>query len=430
MQRYYCMVSAITNVHPNRMLPQVLNERTKMATHQVLIAGQWQDSDAIDVFQAEDPRAATKIGENYPVSSWAECEKALDAAVVAFSKLRRLPRVNVARFLEKFADRIEARSAEICELASRETALPVEPRLAAGELPRTTGQLRQAAAAARSASWCLPVIDTPTNIRSCYAAIGPVAVFGPNNFPFAFGSISGGDFAAAIAAGNPVIAKANSMHPGTTRLLAEEAQLAADETGMPAGTVQLIYRLAHADGEKLARDPRLAAIGYTGSRVAGLKLKAAADSVGKPIYLELSSINPVVILPNALDERSAEIADELTGSCLMGTGQFCTNPGLIIVQKGELADRFVETVAKKFSAAPVGTLLSKSGQNGLASAVETLKKRRSGVRLRRNGGRRDRLQLCKYRSPNRRESIFGEPRDTANGSLWQFDIGRQNGFAR
>ena len=143
---------------------------------------------------------------------------------------------------------------------------------------------------------------------------------------------------------------------------------------MPAGTVQLIYRLDHADGEKLARDRRLAAIGYTGSRNAGLKLKAAADSVGKPIYLELSSVNPVVILPGALAERSAEITDEFTGSCLMGTGQFCTNPGLVILKAGEDTEKFVTAVSEKFSSAGVGTLLSKSGQEGLADALATLQK--------------------------------------------------------
>ncbi|MDG1872807.1 MAG: aldehyde dehydrogenase (NADP(+)) [Mariniblastus sp.] len=343
-----------------------------MATHQVLINGQWRDSDSTGTFQANDPRAATAIPEDYPISSWAECEAALDSAVVAFEKLRQMPRENIADFLEKYADRIDARSEEIRTLAHQETALPLDTRLV-GELGRTSGQLRQAAAATRSASWCMPVIDSATNIRSCYAAIGPVAVFGPNNFPLAFGSISGGDFAAAIAAGNPVIGKANSMHPGTTRLLAEEAQIAADETKMPAGTVQMIYRIAHADGEKLARDPRLAAIGYTGSRHAGLVLKQAADSVGKPIYLELSSVNPIVVLPGALDERCEEIADELTGSCLMGSGQFCTNPGMIVVQAGEKADQFIASIASRFSGAPVGTLFSQSGQTGLENAVDQLK---------------------------------------------------------
>lgn len=342
-----------------------------MTTHQVLIAGQWRDSNSTGTFQADDPRAAAPIPEDYPVSSWAECEAALDAAATAYDQLRSVPREDIAVFLEAYADRIESRGDEIRALAARETALPADTRLV-GELGRTTGQLRLAAAAARTASWCLPIIDSATNIRSCYASIGPVAVFGPNNFPLAFGSISGGDFAAALAAGNPVIAKANSMHPGTTRLLAEEAKFAIDETGLPPGTVQLLYRIAHSDGEKLARDPRLAAIGYTGSRHAGLVLKTAADSVGKPIYLELSSVNPVVVLPGALIERSEAIADELTGSCLMGSGQFCTNPGMVIVQGDAAGQQFVETVAAKFSQAPVGTLLSKSGQNGLASAVKTL----------------------------------------------------------
>ncbi len=341
-------------------------------THHVLIDGRWQESDSTGTFQADDPRAAQPIPENYPVSSWAECEAALDAATAAFQKLQKLPRERIADFLELYANRIDARVDEISAMAARETALPVEPRLAAIELPRTTGQLRQAAEAVRSQSWCSPVIDTNTNIRSCYAAIGPVAVFGPNNFPLAFGSISGGDFAAAIAAGNPVIAKANSMHPGTTRLLAEQANSAAQEAGLPAGTVQLIYRTSHSDGEELARDPRLASIGYTGSRSAGLKLKAAADSVGKPIYLELSSINPVVILSGALSERGDEIADELAASCLMGTGQFCTSPGLIVLQESDSSESFVTRLSEKFASAPVGTLLSKSGQSGLAAAINDL----------------------------------------------------------
>ena len=111
---------------------------------------------------------------------------------------------------------------------------------------------------------------------------------------------------------------------------------------MPAATVQLIYRTSHADGERLVADPRIGATGYTGSRAAGLKLKAAADAAGKPIYLELSSVNPVVILPGALDERLDDIAGEFATSCLMGTGQFCTNPGLVILLAGEPTEQFVD----------------------------------------------------------------------------------------
>ncbi len=343
-----------------------------MSAQQVLIAGKWQPSQATGTFQASNPKAATVIEDQFPVSSWADCQAALDAGQAAFAELRQMTPDRIAGFLETYAQRIEARSTEICEKAAEETAFPIKPRLAEVELPRTTGQLRKAAAAARSQSWCMPTIDSQLNIRSYYAAIGPVAVFGPNNFPFAFGSISGGDFAAAIAAGNPVLAKANTLHPGTTQLFAEEAQAAADETGIPAGTVQLIYRLAHADGERLARDPRLAAIGYTGSRHAGLKLKAAADFVGKPIYLELSSVNPVIILPGALAERGHSIAEEFTGSCLMGTGQFCTNPGLVVLIKGPTSEEFIQAVSKRFCEATPGTLLSGSGQASLSAAVETL----------------------------------------------------------
>ncbi|MEX2559101.1 MAG: aldehyde dehydrogenase family protein, partial [Pirellulales bacterium] len=225
---------------------------------------------------------------------------------------------------------------------------------------------------AREGAGALPTIDTKLGIRSHYVPLGPVAVFGPNNFPLAFGSISGGDFAAAFAAGNPVIAKANSSHPATTRIFAEEAQAAADESGLPAGTVQLLYRTSHADGERLVADPRLGGTAYTGSRAAGLKLKAAADAAGKPIYLELSSVNPVVILPGALAERSDKIADEFTASCLMGSGQFCTNPGLVITLAGDKTDQFVQSVVQRFKAATPGPLLSKGVANSLKNAVVEL----------------------------------------------------------
>jgi NADP-dependent aldehyde dehydrogenase len=313
------------------------------------------------------------MDEEYPVSSWEDCDEALGCAAAAAIAMRKLTGDAIANFMEKYADRIEARKDDLVAMANAETALPVSPRLGDVELPRTTGQLRQAAAAARDGSWRQLTIDTAANIRSGLAPLGPIAVFGPNNFPFAFGSISGGDFTAAIAAGNPVIAKANSSHPATTRIFAEEAQAAAEETGMPAGVVQLIYRTAHEDGERLVADARLGGVGYTGARGAGLKLKAAADTVGVPIYLELSSINPVVILPGALAERNDDLQQEFTGSCLMGAGQFCTNPGLVVVVGDDNGEQFVAGVAEKFAAAPVGTLLSRGVASLLANSVSQLR---------------------------------------------------------
>ncbi|HEX5442563.1 MAG TPA: aldehyde dehydrogenase (NADP(+)) [Pirellulales bacterium] len=345
---------------------------TSTQIQRVLLAGGWQPAQASGTFQAENPATKTPLDEPYPISSWADCETALKAAEQAARQLRTTPPDTIAAFLRRYAERIEARAAELCETAHRETGYPVKPRLADVELPRTTTQLRQAADAARDGSWRLATIDTRSGIRSCYLPLGPICVFGPNNFPLAFGSISGGDFAAAIAAGNPVIAKANTSHPATTRIFAEEAQQAADESGLPSGTVQLIYRLSHADGERLVADPRVGATAYTGSRTAGLKLKAAADAAGKPIYLELSSVNPVVVLPGALAERADKIADEFTTSCLMGAGQFCTNPGLVLLLAGDTTERFIDGVNRRFGEAPAGVLLSKGVAGSLARSVGEL----------------------------------------------------------
>jgi len=339
----------------------------------ILIDGCWRQACAAGTFRAENPALRAPLPDEYPISTWQDCDEALAAADRAFAILRVLPGERFAAFLEAYAVRLEARQDELVEMAHAETALPRSPRLAGVELPRTTNQLRQAAAAAREGSWALPTIDTRANIRSCLAPLGPVWVFGPNNFPLAFGSISGGDFAAALAAGNPVIAKANSSHPGTTRICAEEAEAARQATGLPPGTVQLIYRTGHADGERAVADGRTGATGYTGSRSAGLKLKAAADAAGRAIYLELSSVNPVVILPGALNERGPQLAEEFSSSCLMGTGQFCTNPGLVLLIQDEATEAFVRGVAQRFQAAPVGTLLSRGVESSLQAGLKTLR---------------------------------------------------------
>ncbi|MCA9194469.1 MAG: aldehyde dehydrogenase (NADP(+)) [Planctomycetales bacterium] len=338
----------------------------------VLINGQWQCSASDVGFQAFNPATGNAMPEVYPVSNWKDCEAVLNSAADAAAQLRKIPASQIAAFLEAYAQQIESAKADLVEIANQETALPKSPRLGDVELPRTTGQLRQAAAAATTGSWALPVIDTKANIRSCYLPIGPVCVFGPNNFPFAFNSVAGGDFAAAIAAGNPVIGKANTSHPGTTRKLAELAQAAVLETGLPRGTVQLLYRVSHDEGARLVSDSRLGAIGYTGSRHAGLVLKSAADRVGKPIYLELSSVNPVVLLPGALAERGNDIITEFVTSVLMGTGQFCTNPGLIVALRSAETEAFVQAVVGKFNEVSPGTLLSSGVKKSLTAAISVL----------------------------------------------------------
>lgn len=338
----------------------------------VLVRGQWRASLHDGEFQATNPGTGQKLAARYPVSSWSECDGVLAAAADAFQDMRRRQPEEIASFLERYAERIEGARTELVEIAHLETGLPMSPRLGDVELPRTTGQLRKAAAAARSGDWALATVDTAQGIRSCYQGLGPVAVFGPNNFPFAFNSVAGGDFAAAIAAGNPVIAKASSSHPGTSLRLAQEAFQAVQETGLHPATVQMIYRLGHAEGAKLVSDHRLGATGYTGARRAGLLLKAAADAAGKPIYLELSSVNPVVVTRGALQESLASIVDQYITSVLMGSGQFCTNPGLLIVTECSETDAFLAQLAERFRVAPVGTLLSPAVAESLRGAIGVL----------------------------------------------------------
>src|SRR5580692_300849 len=343
-----------------------------MNAEKVLIDGTWTESQGREPFQAVNPQTGQTLPGAYPISPWNEVERALQSASAAAWRVRGWPGERFATFLDAFAGRLERRAEELIAIAHAETALPVEPRLKSVELPRTINQLRQAAAAARDGSWVQATIDTKANIRSMFAPVGPVVVFGPNNFPFAFNGAAGGDFAAAVAAGNPVIAKGHTSHPGTSRLLAEEAHEAALETDLPAGFVQLIYRTSHTDGERIVSHPLLGATGYTGSRQAGLRLKQAADRTGKPIYLELSSINPVFVLPGALDERLEDLAQEFTTSCLMGTGQFCTNPGLVVLAGGPTSEAFVAAVAKRFQESPAGTMLGEGVRKNLADGVKTL----------------------------------------------------------
>lgn len=344
-----------------------------MPAEPILIDGRWIAAEAQSTFPATDPQTQQPLPEEYPVSSWGDCEKAIQAAAVAAEQLRAVPPEQIAQFLEQYAENIENRADELVAMAHRETALPASPRLAEVELPRTTGQLRQAAAAAREGTWVAATIDTAANIRSCLAPIGPVCVFGPNNFPFAFGSVSGGDFAAAIAAGNPVIGKANTSHPGTTKRFAEAALAALEATDLPRAAVQLLYRTSHGDGRRLVADPRVGATGYTGSRAAGLALKAAADAAGNPIYLELSSVNPVIILPGALAERSEAIADELAASGLLGAGQFCTKPGLVFLVEDDRTRQFVEALVQRFREAEPHVLLSKGVRDSLVKTVQRLR---------------------------------------------------------
>lgn len=344
------------------------------AVQPVLLAGTWQSSlETRGTLRASDPTTGEAIGPAFPVSGIADVEAAVVAASAVASELAAAPAERIAAFLEAYANAIDADADILVALAHAETGLPAPTRLRGGELPRTSGQLRQAADAVRGYTWTNPVIDTVAGLRSHLASLSkPVVVFGPNNFPFAFNAISGSDFASAIAARNPVIAKAHPLHPATSQRLAQLAHQALLDSGLPAATVQLLYHFDNATGLKLAGDARIGAIGFTGSRAGGLALKAAADRAGIPFYAELSSVNPVFMLPGALAERGQLLAQEFFASCTLGSGQFCTNPGVVIVPRGSDGDAFVAAAGAHFAAAAPMVLFSQGGIDHVAEGVRAL----------------------------------------------------------
>jgi NADP-dependent aldehyde dehydrogenase len=346
--------------------------QTAVATAKVWIGGEWRESDAEGVFEPENPATGEKLGREFPVSRWNDCDRALTAAQAAARELEHIPAEKIAAFLEKYAAELEANADAIVQAAHEETALPISPRLKDVELPRTTDQLRQAAAAARQGTWRRITIDRAKKLYSCMVPIGPVVVFGPNNFPFAFNGVSGGDFAAAIAAGNPVIAKAHPLHAYTSQLMAEAAAKGLEGSGLPPATVQMIYKVNHEAGERLVSDPRVGATGFTGSKGAGLKLKHAADAAGKPIYLEMSSLNPVVFLPEGLNENAQKWAKELADSCTAGSGQFCTRPNLAFLIAGDATEAFLRELAAAFEGREPHALLSSSTRAQLHESIQAL----------------------------------------------------------
>ena len=346
--------------------------------NKILIDGQWRPArNPAGSFRAVDPADGTELSDIYPISGFPDIEEALRAAHRDVPELGETRPEVLAEFLEGFAAGIEARAEELVETAHLETALPQEPRLRSVELPRTTFQLRQAAAAVRDRSWCRATIDTKADIRSKFGPLGgPVAVFSPNNFPFAYNSAAGTDSASAIAAGNPVIAKAHPGHPGTTRIFAEIAHNIGARCGLPPATFQMVFHLEPESGYKFVAHPFLGASTFTGSRPAGLRLKEAADRAGKPIYIETSSVNPIFILPGALAERRDKIADEIFNSCTIGAGQFCTKPGLIMLiqDRDGNGEAFFEALRQSFERTPAAILVARSVLDGIRIALEMMTK--------------------------------------------------------
>src|SRR5580693_5837942 len=361
----------------------MLHEQSVLQLHgQSIVDGESRSGNGA-TFHGVNPASGAQLEPAFRCATLEDLNFAADLADEAFAIYSKLSGREKARFLRHIADGIEAIVPEIVERAHRETALP-EARLK-GEVARTINQLRLFAQVVEEGSWVNARIDPAqpdrkplprSDIRSMMRGLGPVAVFGASNFPLAF-SVAGGDTAAAFAAGNPVIVKAHHAHPGTSEMVGQVVARSVKECGLPPGVFALLFGAGAEIGAALVDHPKVKAVGFTGSLAAGKALmqRAAARPEPIPCFMEMSSVNPVFVLPEALSSRGEKIAGGLFGSFTLGVGQFCTKPGLVFLPRDVTGDIFVEELKLQVekAGAPAAMLtqgIAKSYGAGIAERQE------------------------------------------------------------
>lgn len=332
-----------------------------------LVAGAWVDSDG---HFASSP--VNGPSHRFAEATAATVASACEAAEAAFPDYAATSRAQRAAFLDAIAEEIEARAEAITAIGTSETGLP--PARLDGERGRTTAQLRLFAAHILKGDFldrrhdpALPERKPAPRpeIAMMQRPIGPVAVFGASNFPLAF-STAGGDTAAALAAGCPVVVKGHPAHPGTAEIVAAAIDAAIKRCGLPAGVFSLVQGAGQSVGAALVTHPLIKAVAFTGSLAGGRALadQCAARPEPIPFFGELGSINPMFLLQAALAHRAEEIGRGWAASLTLGAGQFCTNPGLVLVVDGPDADRFVAAAREELAKAAAQTMLT----DGIAAA--------------------------------------------------------------
>lgn len=335
-------------------------------TGDLYINGKWQTG-AAGTFHGVNPATGKDLPEVFSKASEAQVDEAVEAADAAFQVFRNTTLEARAKFLNTCADEIMALGDELVERVSAETGYPA--MRGQGERARTCGQLRMFADYIVQGDYLDARIDTALpdraplprpDIRYVNQALGPVAVFSVSNFPLAY-SVAGGDTASAFAAGCPVLVKAHSSHPGTSELVAQAIATAVKKCGLPAGVFSYLAGAGRVVGAALVKAPAVKAVGFTGSIAGGTALCDIANARPEPIpvFAEMGSINPVVLLPNALSQSAEKIATGFVGSLILGTGQFCVNPGLMLAIDGEGLESFISATTTALAEVGAGVLLNK-----------------------------------------------------------------------
>jgi alpha-ketoglutaric semialdehyde dehydrogenase len=339
-----------------------------------------EDSKSQQFVQSFSPVTLDHLPGEFAVNNAEEVNAAVEKAAAAFGLYKAKSPEEKAVFLETIAEEILALGDELIQRAMLETGLP-EGRLV-GERGRTTGQLKLFSELLREGSWVEAVIDTAlpdrkplprTDLRKMLIPIGPVAVFGASNFPFAF-STAGGDTASALAGGNPVIVKAHNSHLGTNGLVASAIQKAIEKTNMPEGVFSYVVGEGSITGLQLVRNEGIKAVGFTGSYYAGMSIYKAAANDRKspiPVFAEMSSINPVLLLPGKL-EQDENVAAQLAASITLGAGQFCTNPGLLFLLEDASSAKFINKLKEVVASSPAATMLNQNICNSYYKGRETI----------------------------------------------------------
>ena len=331
-------------------------------------------------FTSVDPSTGETLTPDFSSAGPDAVAEACSLAAAAFPAYSATAPEDRAAFIEGVAEEILAIGDDLIVRALSESGLP-RVRLE-GERGRTVGQLRLFAQVVRQGDWLDATIDPALpdrqplprpDLRRMNVALGPVAVFGASNFPLAF-SVAGGDTASALAAGCPVVVKGHPAHPGTGELVARAIARAVDKAGLPAGVFSYLPGDTNDLGGALVRDPRIKAVGFTGSRGGGMALMKIAAERDEPIpvYAEMSAINPVIILPHALEARGAALAPAYVQSLTMGAGQFCTNPGLVLAVAGPALDAFVAAAGAALTDSAPATMLSPGIHASFEKGVEAL----------------------------------------------------------
>lgn len=340
--------------------------------------GAARSAEGSETFRAVDPARSAPLEGVFHDATEAEIERALALATAAHPAFELAGRERRAAFLEDAAARIEGLGDELLERTQLETALP-RARLES-ERARTTGQLRRFAQVVRAGEFLDVRVDPgdperrpvpKPELRSMQRAIGPVVVFGASNFPLAF-STAGGDTAAALAAGCPVVVKAHPNHPGAAELVGEALAAAVAAAGLPEGTFGFVQGREHRVGASLVRHPATRAVAFTGSFAGGKALfdLAVARPEPIPVFAEMGSQNPLFVLPARLAAAGEAIARGLAASMTLGVGQFCTRPGLVFLPRGESGQRFIESLLSALGEVPEGTLLHAGIRDGFRRALD------------------------------------------------------------